>query len=122
MPGEAIPWLGTAVIVGVTALELHDLCATIKDMTELKKAFDPTLTSSEEELEVCAITVPPKDVILAAVKASPHKAWEKAKELTPSIEEISEMEMPEVNFQDLWSKTKTNTGNWTEKLKNYWDK
>tara|TARA_B110000090_G_C13320993_1_gene423493 strand:- start:87 stop:1151 length:1065 start_codon:yes stop_codon:yes gene_type:complete len=122
MPGEAIPWLGTAVIVGVTALELHDLCATIKDMTELKKAFDPTLTSSEEELEVCAITVPPKDVILAAVKASPHKAWEKAKELTPSIEEISEMEMPEVNFQDLWSKTKTNTGDWTEKLKNYWDK
>ena len=122
MPGEAIPWLGTAVIVGVTALELHDLCATIKDMTELKRAFDPTLTSSEEELEVCAITVPPKDVILAAVKASPHKAWEKAKELTPSIEEISEMEMPEVNFQDLWSKTKTNTGNWTEKLKKYWDK
>ena len=122
MPGEAIPWLWTAVIVGVTALELHDLCATIKDMTELKRAFDPTLTSSEEELEVCSITVPPKDVILAAVKASPHKAWEKAKELTPSIEEISEMEMPEVNFQDLWSKTKTNTGDWTEKLKNYWDK
>ena len=122
MPGEAIPWLGTAVIVGVTALELYDLCATLKDMTELKRAFDPTLSSSEEELEVCAIKVPPKDVIFAAVKESPQKAWAQAKELTPSIEEIKEMEMPEVNFQDLWDETKNSTGDWTKKLKNYWDK
>ena len=122
MPGEAIPWLGTAVIVGVTALELYDLCATLKDMTELKRAFDPTLSSSEEELEVCAIKVPPKDVIFAAVKESPQKAWAQAKELTPSIEEIEEMEMPEVNFQDLWDETKNSTGDWTKKLKNYWDK
>ena len=122
MPGEAIPWLGTAVIVGVTALELYDLCATLKDMTELKRAFDPTLSSSEEELEVCAIKVPSKDVIFAAVKESPQKAWAQAKELTPSIEEIKEMEMPEVNFQGLWDETKNSTGDWTKKLKNYWDK
>ena len=122
MPGEAIPWLGTAVIVGVTALELYDLCATLKDMTELKRAFDPTLSSSEGELEVCAMKVPPKDVIFAAVKESPQKAWAQAKELTPSIEEIKEMEMPEVNFQDLWDETKNSTGDWTKKLKNYWEK
>jgi len=32
------------------------------------------------------------------------------------------MEMPEVNFQDLWDETKNSTGDWTKKLKNYWDK
>ena len=76
MPGEAIPWIGTAVIVGVTSLEIRDLCLTMKDMTELQRAFDPSFKTNEDDLEVCAIKVPPKEEIIAAVKASPGKAWE----------------------------------------------
>ena len=41
MPGEALPLWGAAVIVGVTALEVYDLCQTMIDMTELQKLFDP---------------------------------------------------------------------------------
>ena len=41
MAGEAIPYLGTAVIVGVTTLELKDLCDTLRDMNELKRSFSP---------------------------------------------------------------------------------
>ena len=96
MPGEAIPWIGTAVIVGVTSLEIRDLCLTMKDMTELQRAFDPSFKTNEDDLEVCAIKVPPKEEIIAAVKASPGKAWEAAKEATPSLEDISNMKMPDV--------------------------
>ena len=42
MPGEAVPYLGTAVIVGVTAREIGDLCATLKDISALKRAFNPS--------------------------------------------------------------------------------
>lgn len=96
MPGEAIPWIGTAVIVGVTSLEIRDLCLTMKDMTELQRAFDPSFKTNEDDLEVCAIKVPPKEEIIAAVKASPGKAWEAAKESTPSLEDIRNMKMPDV--------------------------
>lgn len=96
MPGEAIPWIGTAVIVGVTSLEIRDLCLTMKDMTELQRAFDPSFKTNEDDLEVCAIKVPPKEEIVAAVKASPGKAWEAAKEATPSLEDIRNMKMPDV--------------------------
>lgn len=96
MPGEAIPWIGTAVIVGVTSLEIRDLCLTMKDMTALQRAFDPSFKTNEDDLEVCAIKVPPKEEIIAAVKASPGKAWEAAKEATPSLEDIRDMKMPDV--------------------------
>ena len=96
MPGEAIPWIGTAVIVGVTSLEIRDLCLTMKDMTALQRAFDPSFKTNEDDLEVCAIKVPPKEEIIAAVKASPGKAWEAAKEATPSLEDIRNMKMPDV--------------------------
>jgi hypothetical protein len=129
MPGEALPWVGTAVIASVTAL---DLCATLKDMTELKRAFNPTLDPNEDELAVCSIKVPPKEVIIASVKASPKVAWEKAKEVTPSLEEIKDMEMPDVSFKGMWEssksgtdaltdKVKTGTENFTNKLKKWWE-
>ena len=111
MPAEAIPYLGTAVIVGVTALEIYDLCATLKDMSALKRAFNPDFMQSDEELEVCAIKVPPKEEILAAVKASPKKAWEAAKEATPSWSELQRLEVPDVTWSEMWSSTKEGTAN-----------
>ena len=111
MPGEAIPYIGTAIIVGVTALEISDLCATLKDMTALKKAFNPDFSQSEEELEVCSIKIPPKDEILAAVKASPQNAWNAAREASPTWEEIKDMEMPDVTWSELWEATKDGSVN-----------
>jgi len=133
MPGEVIPYLGTAIIVGVTALEISDLCATLKDMTALKKAFSPDLLETDEELEVCSIKVPPKEEIIATVKASPQKAWIAAKEASPSWEEIKNTEMPDVNWSDLldetvesgenlWGSTKAEMSNFGGKVKNWWNK
>ena len=106
MPGEALPYLGTAVIVGVTALEISDLCATLKDISALKRAFNPNFQQSEEELEVCSLKVPPKEEIVAKIKASPKKAWVAAKEAVPTVGELKEMETPDGDWSELWVKTK----------------
>jgi len=116
MPGEALPGFGTAVIAGVTALELYDLCATLKDMTELKRAFEPTLTDNEDELAVCSIKVPPKEVIIASVKASPKVVWEKVKEVLPTVEELKEIEIPDIDIKDFWESNKTIMDNLKERL------
>ena len=132
MPAEAIPTLGVAVIVGITALEINDLCDTIKDMTALKRAFNPDLRTSSDELEVCSIKVPPKEEILSKMKASPKKAWEATKEATPDWEELKQMEFPDISFNEIWDATKEGSSNLFNdtadsandlggKLKRWWD-
>jgi len=118
MPGEAIPWLGTSVIVGVTALELYDLCATIKDMNELKRAFNPSTSVTDEELTVCSMEVPSTEDILSAVKNSPSAAWAKAKDITPTLEEIKATEMPD--FSSWWDEKQKNTSDLSEKINKWW--
>ena len=105
MPAEAIPYLGTAMIVGVTALELYDLCATLKDMSALKRAFNPDFEQSEDELKVCAMKVPAKEEIIETVKTSPEKAWAAATAATPSWSELKQVEFPEVSWAEMWSTT-----------------
>ena len=120
MPGEAIPWIGTSVIVGVTAYEIYDLCETIKDMNELKKAFNPSDSLSDEELTVCSLEVPSKEDILVTVKNSPWAAWEKAKDITPTLEEIKATEMPDLS--SWWDEKQKNTSDLSEKINKWWNK
>ena len=49
MPDEALPYLGIAIIVGITILEISDLYATLKDMSALKRSFNPSIQRSECE-------------------------------------------------------------------------
>lgn len=98
MAGESLPWIGTAVIVGVTALELKDLCATITDMTHLKRAFDPSLQLDEDAHTVCSTEVPSRAELWATVKAQPSFAWESAKDLTPSLEDIRGIDISEIDW------------------------
>ena len=109
MPAEAIPYLGTAMILGVTALELYDLCATLKDMSALKRAFNPDFEQSEDELEVCVMKVPAKEEIIDAVKTSPEKAWAAATAVAPSWSELQQVEFPEVSWTEIWNTTKDGT-------------
>lgn len=103
MTGEAIPYVGTAVIVGVTALEIADLCQTIRDMNALKQAFNREEAPSEEELTVCSMVVPSRAEIWEAAAASPGKAWDYASEAVPSLEDIQSIEMPSLaSMGALW--------------------
>lgn len=102
--GEAVPYFGTAVIVGVTALEVKDLCDTLKDMDALRQAFNPDLAPSEESTTVCALEIPTREELWASVKASPRAAWEKARELTPTLEEIRSVDLPDLSDHAYWEK------------------
>ena len=38
---EAVPWVGAAAVIGFTALDLRDACATMEDLAALDEAAGP---------------------------------------------------------------------------------
>lgn len=121
MPGEAIPLYGTAVIVGATSLVLNDLCATLMDMTALRLALDPELKSSDQELDVCSMTVPRKEEIVASIKASPQKVWQATKDAVPTLAELKELEIPDVAWNEMWINTSGGITAFGRKLMRWWE-
>lgn len=105
MGGQALPVIGTAVIVAATTYEIKNLCETIKDMNALKFAFNPDLQPGPEETTVCSLLVPSKEELWASAKASPGAAWESAKKFTPSIEDVQNYEFPDVDWTGMWVTT-----------------
>lgn len=59
--GQAIPFAGTAIIVGVTAWDVYDACETMKDINELGSAFGH---EREDQTKVCGMPVPSKEQVL----------------------------------------------------------
>lgn len=131
MGGEALPWVGAAVIVSATALEIKDLCDTLKDMRDLKTAFDPKSKPNPEETTVCTMQVPSKEDLVASIKNSPQASWNAAKsalifaqESTASFDGIREFELPEINWSE-YSETPQNVLNGlkdnTKELLDWWN-
>jgi len=106
-PGKVVPYVGTAVVVGVTVLEIKDYCATIRDMKAIQREIDPSESHSEEEQRVCGMDVPTQEEILAQIKTVPLDAWRRSREfltginpLTPEIETRLKTELDQ-----WWNKT-----------------
>lgn len=97
MPAEAVPYIGAGVIVGITVLELYDLCETLKDLEALNLAFNPNDAPSEDRRTVCAMVVPTADEIMESVANSPAAAWDTAKSFVTGL--------PEVDFETAWDST-----------------
>ncbi|SDX32906.1 hypothetical protein [Nitrosomonas oligotropha] len=76
LPGEAIPVLGTSIIVGVTVWDIHDLCQNMKDINQLNSAFGHAL---EDQDQICGIEVPTTEQVLAEVKENWQEAYDNAK-------------------------------------------
>lgn len=105
MAGEAVPYIGVAVIVGVTALELDDLCDTLKDMNALKRAVSVSESHDEDEKTICAVRVPSKRELWETMKASPEMAWTAAMKAVPTLEDVKQMDFPDVDLSEAWSST-----------------
>ena len=112
--GKLVPGLGTAVIVGATALEAKDLCDTIYDMYELEHLFDPSSSPTEDELTICGWQPPSRQELSDAIAAAPEVALEKgndileyAQEHWPSIEDIRNIEIPDIDWSEKWEQTKS---------------
>jgi hypothetical protein len=72
---EVIPGIGYAVVLGVTALDLHDACETLKDMNELNRAFDH---EEVDQAKVCGLRVPKKAEVVAKIKEGPRAIYNAA--------------------------------------------
>ena len=56
VPLEAIPWVGIASVVGVTAMDVKDGCDTMKDINSLMK--DMELEQDPGKNKVCGYSIP----------------------------------------------------------------
>ncbi|WP_171237653.1 hypothetical protein [Ruegeria sp. HKCCA5763] len=100
--GESIPYAGTAIIVGVTALELYDLCETIKDMNALSRAFDPSLEPNDDQATVCSMKVPTHDEVWTAAREKPAQTLAAAKEALPTMDELRSIELLDIDWEAHW--------------------
>ncbi|WIV50280.1 hypothetical protein QQG91_11455 [Marivivens sp. LCG002] len=98
MAGEAIPYFGATVIVGVTALDIHDLCEMAQDSNELYYSIFPDERPDEIDPTVCGMKVPTKTEIWEWAKTAPGEAYMQARGAMPSLEEIGAIESA-----DLWA-------------------
>ena len=98
MAAEAVPYVGAAAIVGLTALEVSDLCEMMRDMNELHYSLEPGARPSREEPTVCSIKVPTRSVIWANAKEAPGKAFDAVKGGVPELESVANLDA-----SDLWS-------------------
>ena len=73
VPAEALPNIGLAVVVGVTAYELADACETMKDISSLNNLLNGATEIDDEA--VCGLQSPDADSVYAAIKNSPSSAW-----------------------------------------------
>lgn len=99
--GESIPYVGVAVAAGVTAYELKDACDTMRDMFTLEIATDTETEGLAEVDRICGISVPSKEQVWAAVKASPKWAWNSAVAVLPDVPDLPafpELSMPAVDW------------------------
>ncbi len=55
---EAVPFVGIAAIVAVTAAEIYDACETAKEMAELRRAFGLKEAGEDGASEACGVEVP----------------------------------------------------------------
>lgn len=84
---EAIPYLGIAALLAVTAYDLKDSCDTIKDLHALDVSIDPNKEFGADETAICGLIVPTKDEIWVAVKSGSFDAWQNTREYLPALPE-----------------------------------
>lgn len=101
MPAEAIPYLGAAVIVGATALEIHDMCQNLQDLAELQQLIDPSSAPAPEKQTVCALEVPTRSEVVQAVSNAPEQAWVAARNAMPSVQDLRGIELSEIDWESI---------------------
>lgn len=95
MAGEGIPFWGIAVIVASTAYEINGACETMKDMRDLRTALSFGSATDAEVSQVCGMSIPTKEELWQAIKASPGAAWSAAKENFPDL--------PALDLSGVWT-------------------
>jgi hypothetical protein len=79
--GEAVPYLGVALVVSVTAMDLKDGCDTARDVNEMLNILDAE-SIDDVSSEVCGMKVPSAEEVVSDIKrdigGTVHEAKERA--------------------------------------------
>jgi len=106
LPGEAVPYIGIGVSVGVTALDAYDACQTSQDFNTLLAMQGQPL----QPISNCNFVIPTVDKVLDDVKKEWRKSYERvrdeAKQMkvpvpeirTPTLVDVSNVTCPVVKL------------------------
>jgi hypothetical protein len=93
IPGEAIPYIGIGVTLGVMALDLYDACQTMQEINELMTL----LGQGEENADFCGMKIPTVPQVLARMrtewKAGAEQVAREAKGLSAGVP-VPEVRLP----------------------------
>lgn len=76
LTAEAVPFVGLAAAVGVTAYDVYDACQTIQDLNQLLRADGQ---SSEDTNGICGVQVPTVPQVLASLRSGWRTSIERTK-------------------------------------------
>lgn len=79
IPGQAIPLVGTGLIIGVTTWDIYDYCENLKDIKELNNVIGQQVNVKNQK-EICGWTPPTKEEVMAEVKENWQGAYDNAAE------------------------------------------
>lgn len=109
LPAESIPYLGLAVTIGVTSLDIYDACQTMKDFNALLNMMGQGAVNPE----LCGQKVPSLDQVLIDAKTKWRESYirvrDEAKQLkvpvpeirTPTLGDVSNVTCPVVKLPRL---------------------
>ncbi len=85
---KAVPYVGIAALVTLTAKDVNDSCATLKDLQDLKTKLNLPLEDEAEIKRICGLEVPSKDEVWQGVKNIPEATLKKIKDLGTWAKEL----------------------------------
>jgi len=110
MPAESLPWIGLTTVLGVTALEIYDACATMQDMKEINQILG---TSAAVDVDTtCGMEVPTREDVIASIEKSPQAAYEAVTSIDVTIPSWSEVTNSTINTWDGSVKGAANAWDW----------
>ena len=95
IPAEAIPYVGIAVVLSVTAWDLYDACQTMEDINGLLIR----LGEGAEDTDFCATKIPTKESVIAQNKDTWKKSLEFASNEARTLD--SSVPVPQVRLPSL---------------------
>jgi len=86
MTEEVIPYVGSAVVVAMTALDVEDACNNIKDLNEMNNVVG---LANEDSSKICGMTIPTKKEIIDKARDMGKTGYKTAEEYIVELKKIS---------------------------------
>lgn len=98
VPGKALPFVGTGIIVAATTWDLYDLCMTIKEMNAVNAQFE---IEAEDVRKVCGLPAPSKEHALAQIRSNWKSVYQHAAHAINHEGEKVPSSAPSVGWKEL---------------------